>query len=864
MLSKRILFLTLFLFQLSPVYANDISIYSFNGLMDSNPISGDSLILENNLNSNETIGGNFLGLDINFVGNNHYIDGQNIFGGFVLNRTTNFDEMIMLDCRGQEYLNSYFAGALFNNGGTAMINTSVFNNNYADAQGVNFAVGGALYNLNGAYMEINSVLFQNNYAKGASSYGGAVANGYLQGDAARMAITDSIFYGNYSSGSVTPFGGALYNNGDLNVSNTLFDNNYILSESGSFAYGGAIYNNDELVINNSLMQNNYINADDNAFAFGGAIFNNGNLIIENSNINSNYVSSNTYSIAGAVYNNTDKTTTIINSIFENNHTSDAVEKEGGAIYNSGILNIENSTFRNNFEGNDTKNDIFNSSSGTVNFNSDGTTNILSGIKGSGIINKNDSGALNLGSDNLGFTGDFYFNEGTINLLNGAGFFGSANNYFSDGVILNLQNSSIDNVSFNNLYLTGTTNIFSDVNLNTNTGDTISANNVSGEGSVFVKNLKIEGAPTEQYTSIPFSNSVLKDYISYESSKILTPIYEYNVRYDSSNGDFVFERGNFNPSILSSSIAAQMGGYISQIDTFKNVFSNLDMVMINPFDTSAILNFDDKFADKNFSGGKLYRIPEQHKGLWFKPYSLFEKVPLDNGPDVSNVGYGSILGFESGIKRFNKDTFGIFGGYISYNGSHQAFLGNDIYNNGGFLGFTASIYKKNFFSLWAIDAGAFSSNASNKIGNENFSTLNAGISQKTGCNFKILKNRLILQPSIMTSYVFSNTFDYKQNYVDFNTKPLNAIHIEPMIKLIGNFENNLQPYLLVSFAWNILDKTRFRANDVYLPELSVKPYVQYGAGVQKRFSDRLTAFFETVIRNAGREGVYLQLGLRFSL
>lgn len=86
----------------------------------------------------------------------------------------------------------------------------------------------------------------------------------------------------------------------------------------------------------------------------------------------------------------------------------------------------------------------------------------------------------------------------------------------------------------------------------------------------------------------------------------------------------------------------------------------------------------------------------------------------------------------------------------------------------------------------------------------------------------------------------------------------------MIKLIGNFENNLQPYLLVSFAWNILDKTRFRANDVYLPELSVKPYVQYGAGVQKRFSDRLTAFFETVIRNAGREGVYLQLGLRFSL
>ena len=142
-------------------------------------------------------------------------------------------------------------------------------------------------------------------------------------------------------------------------------------------------------------------------------------------------------------------------------------------------------------------------------------------------------------------------------------------------------------------------------------------------------------------------------------------------------------------------------------------------------------------------------------------------------------------------------------------------------------------------------------------------MKASIQKKTDCNFKRLKNRLILQPSIITSYVFSNTFDYKQNYVDFNTKPLNAIHIEPMIKLIGNFENNLQPYLLVSFAWNILYKTRFRANVFYLPELSVKPYVQYGAGVQKRFSDKLTAFFETVIKNQDREIVYLQLGLRFN-
>ena len=69
---------------------------------------------------------------------------------------------------------------------------------------------------------------------------------------------------------------------------------------------------------------------------------------------------------------------------------------------------------------------------------------------------------------------------------------------------------------------------------------------------------------------------------------------------------------------------------------------------------------------------------------------------------------------------------------------------------------------------------------------------------------------------------------------------------------------------MSFAWNIIDKTEFKVNDIYLSDLSVKPYVKYGAGIQKRFGERLTGFFEAMIRNGGRNGVGLQLGLRFSI
>ena len=118
---------------------------------------------------------------------------------------------------------------------------------------------------------------------------------------------------------------------------------------------------------------------------------------------------------------------------------------------------------------------------------------------------------------------------------------------------------------------------------------------------------------------------------------------------------------------------------------------------------------------------------------------------------------------------------------------------------------------------------------------------------------------------MMSYNFINTFNYTTDYdLQINAEPLHAIHIEPQLKLIGNFKNYLQPYLSVSMVWNILDNSRFQANDVYLPELSVKPFVQYGAGVQKRWGERLTGFLEAMIRNGGRNGIALMFGLRFSI
>jgi hypothetical protein len=62
----------------------------------------------------------------------------------------------------------------------------------------------------------------------------------------------------------------------------------------------------------------------------------------------------------------------------------------------------------------------------------------------------------------------------------------------------------------------------------------------------------------------------------------------------------------------------------------------------------------------------------------------------------------------------------------------------------------------------------------------------------------------------------------------------------------------------------MDKTDFNVQNVNLPELSVKPYVQYGAGLQKRWGERFTGFGQVMIRNGGRNGVALSAGFRWAI
>ncbi|MBQ3312000.1 hypothetical protein IJG72_07980 [bacterium] len=447
----------------------------------------------------------------------------------------------------------------------------------------------------------------------------------------------------------------------------------------------------------------------------------------------------------------------------------------------------------------------------------------------------------------------------------------------NGGALDTRNGVVTDFNLTNMSLTGTSSFYGDVDLANGTMDKFTITNaVTGGGTLNVAGFNlISDAPTVN-TSINFTNdATLMNAVNYTGAQGLTalsPIYKYNVGYDNTNGNFDFTRynsggyGDFNPSVLAGSVAAQMGGYLTQLQSYDEAFYNMDMYMLMTKEQRTALKFKNQYAAAD--SGLLYdsSLARQERAEgWFRPYATFEKVGLRRGPKVENTAYGTYMGGESKMYDLGHGWDGMFGAYVGYNGSHQNYNGVSIYQNGGTLGLTGMAYKGNFFTGLTINAGASVAEASTMYGNEDLTMLMAGIASKTGYNFELADGKFIIQPSMLMSYSFVNTFDYTNAAgVRIDSDPLHAIQLQPELKFIGNLKNGWQPYASVAMVWNIMDDTKFKANDVALPEMSVKPYVKYGLGVRKTWGERLTGFFQTYLTNGGRNGVGLQAGFTWAL
>ena len=164
-----------------------------------------------------------------------------------------------------------------------------------------------------------------------------------------------------------------------------------------------------------------------------------------------------------------------------------------------------------------------------------------------------------------------------------------------------------------------------------------------------------------------------------------------------------------------------------------------------------------------------------------------------------------------------------------------------------------------------NVGGSGVSASNMYGHEDFGMIMTGAAIKTGYNWELFNGKFIIQPSYMMSYSFVKSFDYTNSAgVRMDSDPLNAIHFEPGLKFIGNFKNGWQPYAGISVVWNAMAKSAFMANDVSLPDLSIKPYIKYGLGLRKVWGEKFTGYLQAYFTGGGRNGIGLQAGFRWTL
>lgn len=564
-----------------------------------------------------------------------------------------------------------------------------------------------------------------------------------------------------------------------------------------------------------------------------------------------------------------------------------------------VININNSEITNNAEGITT--------AGSVNISGNSTIE----NNGSGITVTSDSSVITLDAadaeitlrDRLtGVTGArLNINRGTTNFekkvsaldimmeranvnVSSDDLFDGNNMTVNSASNLNMANNTVGTMHLNNFTLNDNLNMSVDVDLANKSMDRLTADSYNlGDNNVNVSNMNLLTSTDRYKTDILFADEGLKNNVTTSISEVAySPIYKYNVAYEKDTGNFTFTRpgvvpptpdnpnpvpdnsyNSYNPAVMASPVASQLGGYMAMLDTYNNAFMHMDMYMLKPSTIRLAEQKENRYAITDTTGLSYKSNEMNSKGIWVKPFAAYDSVGLKNGPKVNNFSYGTFIGGDTEMFKTKGGFYGVVSPYIAYQGSHQSYSGNSIYQNGGTLGGTATFYKGNFFTGLTAGVGMNVADASTMYGSENFPMLMAGVANKTGYNFEFKDGRFIIQPNLMLSYTFVNAFDYTNGAgVKINSDPLHALQITPNVKFIMNTKNGWQPYAAFGMHWNIMDETNVTANTAYLPELSVKPYFSYGLGIQRVFGDRFTAYGQIMLRNGGRNGIAATFGGRY--
>ncbi len=782
------------------------------------------------------------------------------------------------DCTFTSNTSEYEGGAICNTETIGTISDSTFTEN--KATGTN-GDGGAIRNT-GTIETIENTSFTYNFA---TYDGGAIDNFY----GTISTISDCTFTSNTSEYG----GGAIYNSGTIStISNTTFTSNTTYTSYNTDRNGGAIYNHKNYPTTGdtpTIGEISDCSFSKNSAGNGGAIYNDGTITtIKNTSFTGNTASSD----GGAIYNS--GTMTLENCTFSGNTASSS----GGVIYNSGTANINYSGQDAVISGNTANgsaNFLYGTASSVTNFNlSDGASLLISdGIAG-------ETGySVNVKGDSTDTT--FYMYDD----------FSGSNLSFST-TTLNTINNEIHEYKVNSFTVAGNFNMAVDVDLSSGTMDRITATDYgTAGGTLTVSSMNVLSDATSETVAIYFADPGLMKSVSSGTSdlpdktqtKVYTPIYTYGVRYaykntdnaetnpgevyydgqyyeptddsvistsDEAGGYFVFDKTGYNPAVMASSIAT-MGAYNAMGLMFEYNFEHSDYYMKLPEDVRLALAEDQKNAknapkENDATRPEYYNRHElTYRGAWFKSFFSNESVSYRNGWGSRDKYYGAIVGFDTDMKVHRNGWATVTTGYAGALGITQDYSGGHIKQTGGFLGLTESFYKKNFYTAWTIAAGTTKAHEHTMYGKDSDRIDDYGIAARFGWNIDMDYNgKFALLPTFTASYSYIHPEDFTNAAdVRITGSGFRAVQLNPNLKLIWKMNNGWQPYLSVGEVWTVGESTHLRADQYKLDEIELRPYTEYGIGVQKRWANEKDAYVQVLGHSHGRDGILVGAGIRWN-
>lgn len=332
-----------------------------------------------------------------------------------------------------------------------------------------------------------------------------------------------------------------------------------------------------------------------------------------------------------------------------------------------------------------------------------------------------------------------------------------------------------------------------------------------------------------------------------------------------------------PEVNDGAVSDLVGSYVSMMQVYNYAFEHADLYSASLYQARR-----QDFYSKHHTvvtptkNGKGAESPEEEtscrpalarmgSGLWLQTYASTETMPLRNGPHVRNEMYGALLGTDSDLVEHRNGWVSVYSLYGGYLGSTQRYQSVRIRQNGGALGGTATFYKERFYTALTATIGTSSAAATGRYGHEDYDLFMGGIASRTGYNIELDdEGDYILQPTLLVSYSCFSASDYTNaSGVKMDSRPVGTLQFHPYLKLISNKDCKWKPYATLGYVHDVMGKTKFRANGMHLPSMGIRPYVEYSIGTQYLWSDAYTIYGQIIGRNGGRNGMEVNLGLRWS-